>query len=75
MKEKPVHVCAIMKFPGYTTRKMESGRDMYEAHDNAMSFLRRQHQMGKKFKFKIEPTDIVGFKGVRFYMNKNELNN
>ena len=46
-----------------------------EAHDNAMSFLRRQHQMGKKFKFKIEPTDIVGFKGVRFYMNKNELNN
>ena len=53
MKEKPVHVCAIMKFPGYTTRKMVSGRDMYEAHDNAMSFLRRQHQMGKKFKFKI----------------------
>ena len=47
-----------MKFPGYTTRKMVSGRDMYEAHDNAMSFLRRQHQMGKKFKFKIEPTDI-----------------
>ena len=75
MKSIHVLVRAILKFPGYTTTKMVNGKDMFEAHENAMSFLRRQHEMGKKFQFKIEPTDIVGFKGVRFYMNKNELNN